>query len=59
MKVVAIKDAPVTKKKWPNGTHQSYYIGDIFDIVEWDDEYKRIVYNLHLNLTFIFFCFLF
>lgn len=53
MKVVAIKDAPVTKKKWPNGTHQSYYIGDIFDIVEWDDEYKRIVYKdvIHEHLV--------
>jgi len=45
MKVVAIKDAPVIKKKWPNGTHQAYYIGDVFDTIDWDDEYKRIVYK--------------
>lgn len=45
MKVVAIKDAPVIKKKWPNGTYQAYYIGDIFDTVDWGDEYKRIVYK--------------
>jgi hypothetical protein len=57
MKVVAIKDANITKKKWPNGTHQAYFIGDVFDIVEWGDEYKRIKYkcldsngNIHENI---------
>ena len=45
MKVVAIKDAPLINKKWPNGTHQAYYIGDVFDTADWDDEYKQIVYK--------------
>ena len=53
MKIIAIKDSNITKKKWPNGTHQAYYIGDIFDIVKWDYEYKRIVYKdgIHEHLV--------
>lgn len=46
MKVVAIRDAIITNKKWPNGTHRAYYRGDIFDTSDWlgTDE-KSIVYK--------------
>ena len=30
MKVVAIRDAVITNKKWPNGTYRAYYRGRYF-----------------------------
>ena len=46
MKVVAIKDAVIVdNKKWPNGTYQAYFKGDIFEISNWIDDDKSIVYK--------------
>ena len=32
MKVIAIKDAPVTGRYWPDGSKQAYRKGDVFDL---------------------------
>lgn len=47
MKVVAIRDAVITNKKWPNGTYRAYYRGDIFDTSDWlgPGNEKSIVYK--------------
>lgn len=32
MKVIAIKDAPVTYRYWPGGSRQAYMKGDVFEV---------------------------
>lgn len=32
MKVIAIKDAPVTYRYWSNGSKQAYMKGDVFEV---------------------------
>lgn len=32
MKVIAIKDAPVTGRYWPDGSKQAYRKGDVFEL---------------------------
>lgn len=32
MKVIAIKDAPVTGRYWPDGSKQAYSKGDVFEL---------------------------
>ena len=48
MKVIAIKDAPVTGRYWPDGSKQAYRKGDVFELdMHNTDAFKKFMVVWH------------
>ena len=48
MKVIAIKDAPVTYRYWPDGSKQAYRKGDMFEVdMHNTDVFKKFMVVWH------------